>query len=109
MTDIKKLQGKVNNFVNKNNLSRNPEILMIDFTSEVGELSKEIIKSTDYGRHKIRKITPETEYELGDVLFCVIRLANEMNIDLDTALEKVLEKYNKRAKSNKKKRIGSGK
>jgi len=108
MTDIKKLQDKVKEFVKKNNLSKNPDILMIDLTSEIGELSKEIIKSTDYGRQKTRKITQETESEIGDVLFCVIRLANETNIDLDTALEKVLKKYKERAKKNKKKRIGSG-
>ncbi len=108
MTEIRELQKKVNTFVKKNNLSTNPDILMIDLTSEIGELSKEVIKSTDYGRHKNRKITSETEYELGDVLFCLIRLAKEMNVDLNVALNKVLKKYEERAKKNKAKRIGSG-
>ncbi len=104
---MNKLQKKVDAFSIKNNLSKNPDILIIDLTSEIGELAKEIIKSTDYGKSKIRKITPETKSEIGDVLFVLIRLANELKIDLNSATVEVIEKYNKRKKINKK--IESGK
>ena len=106
---MNQLQKKVDTFSKKNNLSKNPDILIIDLTSEIGELAKEIIKSTDYGTNKIRKITPETKSEIGDVLFVLIRLANELEMDLDSSILKVIEKYSKRKKINKSKKIGSGK
>jgi len=105
---MNKLQKKVDAFSKKNNLSKNPDILIIDLTSEIGELAKEIIKSTDYGTNKIRKITSETKSEIGDVLFVLIRLANELNVDLDSSILETIEKYSKRKKINKSKKIGSG-
>ena len=97
MTNLKILQKKVDDFVKKNKLNKNIEIEMLDLISEVGELSKELLKSTEYGTKK-RKITDNTKSEFGDVLFVLIRIANEHNINLDEALELVLEKYKKRLK-----------
>ena len=40
----------------------------IDLSSEVGELGKELLKATDYGKVDFR-MTADTEQELGDCLF----------------------------------------
>lgn len=63
---------------------------------EVGELAR--ILNHEFG-HKPKK--PEEPHqdlaeELADVLFVVLVLANERGIDLETALEDVLEKYRRR-------------
>jgi NTP pyrophosphatase (non-canonical NTP hydrolase) len=60
---------------------------------EVGELAREI--NHRHGSKPKKADEPETDLalELGDVLFVLIALANEQGIDLTTAFEKVLEKY----------------
>lgn len=60
---------------------------------EVGELARDL--NHRYG-HKPRKAgEPEQDLalELGDILFVVIAIANEQKIDLESAFERVLEKY----------------
>ncbi len=101
---MKKIQEKINKFCKDKNLDSTLEIKVLDLVSEVGEVSKEIIKGTDYGK-KDFKITENTESEIGDVLFSLITIANQLDVDLEIALEKVLEKYQKRFEV--KKGIGS--
>ena len=63
---------------------------------EVGELAREM--NHRFG-HKIKKPDePEQDLalELADVMFVLIVIANEQGIDLDEALEQVLEKYRER-------------
>ena len=63
---------------------------------EVGELAREM--NHRFG-HKIKKPDePEQDLalELVDVMFVLIVIANEQGIDLDEALEQVLEKYRER-------------
>ncbi|MDD4049582.1 MAG: MazG nucleotide pyrophosphohydrolase domain-containing protein [Candidatus ainarchaeum sp.] len=101
---MKKIQEKINKFCKDKNLDSTLEIKVLDLVSEVGEVSKEIIKGTDYGK-KDFKITENTKSEIGDVLFSLITIANQLDVDLEIALEKVLEKYQKRFEV--KKGIGS--
>lgn len=96
MIYLKDIQKKIKEFTTKNNLEASVEIRTLDLVSEIGELSKEVIKSSDYGTKEF-KVTENLEYELGDVLFVTLFLANKLNIDIETALEKVLSKYEKRA------------
>lgn len=60
---------------------------------EVGELAREM--NHRFG-HKVKKgEEPEQDLamELADVLFVLIAIANQQGIQLDAALERVLEKY----------------
>ena len=104
--EISDLQRKVSNIVKKNELETNLETRLLDLVSELGELSKESLKSSDYGKEEF-KYTDEWVNELGDVLFSLICVANNTNVDLETALNKALNKYKRRI--NKKGDIGSGK
>jgi NTP pyrophosphatase (non-canonical NTP hydrolase) len=60
---------------------------------EVGELAREL--NHRYG-HKPKKVNePEQDIalELADILFVLLALANEQKVDLNAALESVLQKY----------------
>ena len=85
-------------------LESSTEIRFIDLVSELGELGKEILKGNDYGKKEFC-ITDNLESEIGDVLFSLICVANGLNIDLKSALDGVLEKYEERF--SKKGNIGS--
>ncbi len=93
-------QEEVDIFVKHYGLYIEPEYRFMDLVSELGEVSKQIIAQTDYGdKEKIEK-TEYLEEELGDLYFSLIVLANSLNIDLDIALDNVMEKYKKRIEEN---------
>ena len=65
--------------------------------SELGEVAKEILKMSDYGRKPL-KYKEEIKSELGDLLYSIITIANSFDVNLEEALKMVLEKYKKRLK-----------
>ncbi len=89
------IQDKVNRFAKDMGISTSVNIRIIDLVSEVGELSKEVLKGTEYGIKQFRN-TEGWESEIGDVLFSLICVANETDINLENCLNYVLDKYEKR-------------
>ncbi len=75
-----------------------PLAMMARLTEEMGELAREV---NHYYGEKPKKTTEterNIEEELGDVLFVMICMANSLNIDLETAHNIVMEKFNTRDK-----------
>lgn len=103
---MKNTQEKIRDFNVKYDLGGSIETRFIDLSSEVGELGKEILEGTNYGEKEFSR-TDNLESEFGDVLFSLISAANCVGINLDVALEKVLNKYENRF--NEKGHIGSEK
>jgi NTP pyrophosphatase (non-canonical NTP hydrolase) len=65
-------------------------------TEEVGELAREI--NHNYGE-KPKKGSEEQgniATEMGDILFILASLANSIGVDLDSAFEQVIAKYQRR-------------
>lgn len=91
------LQNKVREFTKKYNLEHSAEISTLDLVTEIGEIAKEIIKSTDYGREKPKE-REELKGEVGDAFYSLIVLANKHHINLKDALNTVLQKYEARLK-----------
>ena len=91
---MQKLQKKVQDFFKDNNLELSVEDRVVDFIYEVGELSKEILLSTSYGKSEF-KSTDNLKNELGDVFYSLIVLANSFDIDMEEILDKTLDKYSK--------------
>ncbi len=79
---------------------------LMDIESELGELEKEYLKSSKYGT-KDFVISKDFIIEYGDVLYSLLSLANELNIDAKDAITMILEKYQKRIENNN--NMGSGK
>lgn len=75
-----------------------PLAMMARLTEEMGELAREV---KHYYGEKPKKTTEKErsiEEELGDVLFVMICMANSLNIDLETAHNIVMNKFNTRDK-----------
>ncbi len=93
-------------FARVHGLETAAEVRLLDLVSELGELSKELLKSSDYGKKPLTA-SEEMEEELGDCIFSLLCLCNSLQLDGETALHTALEKYRKRfAEKNE---IGSGK
>ena len=94
---MRDLQEKVQEFCDTHNLNTTPESRLIDVVSELGEVAKEILVASNYGKNPLEK-NEKIEMEIGDVVFSVIALSNALGIDTEEALEKVLIIYTERAK-----------
>jgi len=94
---MNRIQKKVKKFCKINDLESPPEYRVLDTLSELGEVAKEILKMSNYGRRKL-KFRDEIKSELGDVFYSLITVANSFNVDLEEALNNALAKYEKRLK-----------
>ena len=65
-------------------------------TEEVGELAREINHHYGEKPKKASERDSNIASELGDILFILASLANSTGIDLDTAFEDVMAKYQRR-------------
>lgn len=101
----KNWQTQATEFAKKHDLLHAPETHALDLVSEVGEVVKEILLATDYGKRPFSS-HPHLAEEMGDVLYSLSVLATAVDVDLDQALASALAKYQKRMDS--KNHVGSG-
>lgn len=69
-------QNKISEFINSNNMDCDVTTRLLDLLSELGEVSKEIIKSTNYGQNDFKN-NDKFKEELGDLYFSLLALANK--------------------------------
>jgi NTP pyrophosphatase (non-canonical NTP hydrolase) len=100
-----RFQKSVADFVQKHKLEASVEARLIDLLSEIGELAKEALKGSDYGKAPFTQ-TQAWEEELADAFFSLVCLANSTGVNLEKALEGVLAKYE--ARLSEKGDAGSG-
>ena len=88
-------QEVVLEFVEDHHLEIEVPYRMLDMVSELGEVAKEVLKSSHYG---ITRFMPENKWEdeMGDLFFSLICLANSTGVNLEEALNNVLQKYENR-------------
>ncbi|MBU0702542.1 MAG: nucleotide pyrophosphohydrolase [Chloroflexi bacterium] len=79
----------------RHNLLHDPTTHALDLVSEVGEVAKEVLLATDYGRRP-PQFRPELADELGDALYSLLALAEACSVDAGGALIAALEKYERR-------------
>jgi len=92
---MKEIQKKIKIFCKENDMESSVEHRTLDLMSELGEVAKEILKMSNYGKKPI-EYREELKSEIGDVFYSLITLANILNIDLEDSLNQVLKKYQKR-------------
>ena len=89
------MQNKVKRFLDEYDLHCSKEIRYMDLVSEVGELGKEIISGSEYGRISYSNTEALAE-EVGDTLFSLLSLCCELEVDAKEALDLALIKYQNR-------------
>jgi NTP pyrophosphatase (non-canonical NTP hydrolase) len=92
---MKVFQDTVARFVEAHRLAISVQARLLDLISEVGELAKEVLKATHYG-HEPFQPTQDWADELGDLFFSLICIANSTGVNLEEALQSVLQKYESR-------------
>ncbi|MCK4280361.1 MAG: nucleotide pyrophosphohydrolase [Candidatus Thorarchaeota archaeon] len=92
---MKELQNQVERFIQQHELQTTAEHFALDIVSEMGELAKEILRASNYGRES-PEFRSEMASELGDLLYSLIALANHLEVDLESELHETLNKYRRR-------------
>jgi NTP pyrophosphatase (non-canonical NTP hydrolase) len=94
---LKELQKDVDKYISQyKNGYWSPYVMLAALMEEVGELSREINHLKGIKPKKNSEQEKEIKIEIGDLIFSIICIANEFEIDLSDALESTLNKYNKR-------------
>lgn len=84
-------QDRVAAFVAANDLDCPPAYRLLDLAAEVGELAADANAASGYGAEP-EALSVERD-ELGDALFALLALADDLEIDAGAALEESLAKY----------------
>lgn len=91
-------QQRVAEFVDRHDLDAPPAFRLLDLVSELGEVAKDANESTGYGA------TPDavevSTDELGDVLFALLALCEQCEVDAGDALDVALAKYEDRLETD---------
>lgn len=88
-------QRQVSAFMDRHELHHDPATHALDLVSEIGELAKELLLITDYGRQPFDP-TSGLLSEFGDTLYSLLALAEVCGLDPGQALCRALEKYERR-------------
>ena len=91
---IKQTQQEVDDYISQFREGYFPPLAnLARLTEEVGELAREI--NHRFGPKNKKADEPEGDLalELGDTLFVLIALANQLDVDLTNALQRTLDKY----------------
>jgi len=91
------LQEQVRDFIQVNGLEIGIVERLLDVVSELGEVAKEALRATQYGKRKFMR-GANWEDELGDVLFSLLCVANSSGVNLERALQRALVKYEDRVR-----------
>lgn len=86
------MQRRVADFTASAGIDTDVPYRVLDLASETGELAKEVLKATAYGREPFLPIAGWSG-ELADTLFALLCLANSTGVDLEVALDDALAKY----------------
>ncbi len=92
------MQREINTLITEewHNTYWQPLSSLARLTEEVGELALEINHTYGEKPKKANEEEGDIALELADILYIVATMANSLDIDLDTAFGKVMDKYRKR-------------
>lgn len=85
-----------------------PLAMLARMTEELGELAREVNHYYGEKPKKSTEVEKTVEEELGDLLFVIICFANSLNINLETAHDRVMKKFTTRDKDRWTKIIPDG-
>jgi NTP pyrophosphatase (non-canonical NTP hydrolase) len=92
--DLREIQQQVDAYIGQFKEGYFPPLVnLARLTEEVGELAREI--NHQFGPKTKKHDEPEGDIalELGDILFVIVVLANQLDIDLSEAARRTLSKY----------------
>ena len=96
---LKEMQQEVDEYISQFKEGYfSPLAMLARLSEEVGELAREVNHTFGEKPKKPNEADNSIEMELGDIMFVLTCFANALNIDLNEAHRKTMDKFNKRDK-----------
>ena len=90
---MKKIQKQVDDWITQYKIGYfKPLEILARITEEVGELARELNHRFGPKKKKSSEEDKEIEDEISDIIFALVCLANSLDIDLDKAFKKTMDK-----------------
>ncbi len=106
---VKEFQEKIKKFDKARGWDKDWNIkdLCLNMNEEIGELWN-LIKWLDDGKQKeiIESNKEEADNFIGDALFIILKMANQMGTNAEAELQKVIDEYEKRMPAEIMKKVG---
>ncbi len=83
-------------FIAQYHLETQPAFSLLDIMSELGEVAKELLKATDYGRRPGSANAERMREEIGDLMFAVAYLSTLYDVDPEAAMWDSVRKFERR-------------
>ncbi|MDS0221981.1 MazG-like family protein [Haloarcula sp. S1AR25-5A] len=93
-----KRQQQVADVLRHNDIDTPPAYRLLDVVAELGTIAGEVNETTGYGTDSTALSVQEDE--LGDALFALLALCEQLDVDADAALSAALAKYEGRSDRN---------
>jgi NTP pyrophosphatase (non-canonical NTP hydrolase) len=78
-----------------------PEWSLLDMGAQLGDLTRALLKQTNFGREEIQ-LPPELTHEkIGDLMFAIAYFAHLHNVDLEIALHDSIKRFEKKLEGEK--------
>lgn len=87
-------------FIAQHHLETQPAYSLLDIMSELGEVAKELLQGTDYGRGSGTADATRMREEIGDLMFAVAYLSTLYDVDPEAAMWESVHKFERRLQSS---------
>lgn len=94
--DLVRMQAEVDSWIRDNGGYWPPLSQLARLTEELGELARVLNHQVGPKKKKASEAEQELGEEMADVLFTLVCLANQMDVDLDAAFERTMNKVVRR-------------
>ncbi|MFH1585777.1 MAG: hypothetical protein ABIB79_03350 [archaeon] len=106
---VKEFQEKIKKFDKARGWEKDWNIkdLCLNMNEEIGELWH-LIKWVEEEKQKevVKENQEEADNFIGDVLFIILKMANQLGTDAEKELQRVLDEYEKRMPAEKMRKVG---
>ena len=83
-------------FIAQHHLETQPAYSLLDIMSELGEVAKELLQGTDYGRSPGEADPGRMQEKIGDLMFAVAYLSTLYDVDPEAAMWESVRKFERR-------------
>ena len=86
-------------FIARHNLETKPADSVLDVMAQLGELSRTLLKETNYGREAIDVESPAMREKIGDLMFAIAYLSTLYDVDPEEAMWQSVQRFGQQLES----------
>ncbi len=88
-------------FIARHDLETAPQWSLLDIQAQLGELTRALLKQSNFGREEIQ-LAPEIAHEkIGDLMFSIAYFALLHNVDIETAMHDSIKRFERKLEGDK--------